>query len=120
LRSPLRHSVAACRRFIEKGTFMKPTVIRYTTKPEHTQRNTQLVEGVFRELDTAQPEGVRYLVLRLDDGTFIHVVAYEGEDAGLTGLRAFQEFVDGGEERRAAPPIRGDATVVGNYRMLAE
>lgn len=99
---------------------MTPTVIRYTTKPEHTQRNTQLVEGVFRELEGAQPEGVRYLVLRLDDGTFIHIVANEGDDAGVTGLPAFQSFVDGGEERRAAPPIRGVATVVGNYRMLAE
>jgi hypothetical protein len=100
---------------------MKPTVIRYTTKPEHTRRNVQLVEGVFRELGTAQPDGVRYLVLQLDDGTFIHVVAYEGDDDDrLTGLRAFQEFVDGGEERRAAPPLRGEATVVGNYRMLAE
>ena len=88
---------------------MKPTVIRYTTKPEHTQRNTQLVEGVFRELGTAQPEGVRYLVLQLDNGEFIHVVAYEGDDDDqLTGVRAFQEFVDGGEERRAAPPLRGE------------
>ncbi|MDB5040704.1 MAG: hypothetical protein JWN27_1430 [Candidatus Eremiobacteraeota bacterium] len=109
MRSPIRHN-----------TIMKPTVIRYTTKPEHTQRNAQLVEGVFRELGTAQPEGVRYLVLQLDDGTFIHVVAYDGDDAGLTGLRAFQQFVDGGEERRAAPPLRGEATVLGNYRMLTE
>ncbi len=38
---------------------MKPTVLRYTTKPEHTQRNAQLIEGVFRELDTAQPDGGR-------------------------------------------------------------
>jgi hypothetical protein len=99
---------------------MKPTVIRYTTKPEHTQRNTRLVEDVFRELEGAQPEGVRYLVLRLDDGTFIHLVANEGDGAALTGLPAFEAFVAGGEERRAAPPIRADATVVGNYRMLAE
>jgi hypothetical protein len=99
---------------------MSPTVIRYTTKPEHTERNAQLVEDVFHELGTAQPDGVRYLVLRLDDGTFIHVVAYEGDDGGITDLPAFQAFVDGGEERRTAPPVRATATVVGNYRMLAE
>jgi hypothetical protein len=99
---------------------MRPTVIRYTTKPEHTERNAQLIEGVFRELGAAQPEGVRYLVLQLDDGTFIHVVAYEGDDTGVTDLPAFQAFVEGGEERRTAPPLRGQATVVGNYRMLAE
>jgi hypothetical protein len=120
LHPPIRLSVAAYRRFIEEGTCMKPTVIRYTTKPEHTQRNAQLVEGVFRELATAQPDGVRYLVLQLDDGAFIHIVANEGSDAGLTDLRAFEEFLDGAEERRDASPLRGDATVVGNYRMLAE
>lgn len=101
---------------------MNRTVIRYQTKPEATQRNTELVEGVFRELKTTAPEGVRYLVLRTGDGTFFHIVAYDNEAAqdGITSLPAFGAFGKDGAERRIEPPIFADVTLVGNYRMLAE
>ena len=98
---------------------MQPTVIRYTTKPDQTDRNTQLVEGVFSELAARTPAGVRYAVLRLDDGTFIHLADVDGDGAALTGLPAFQAFLATGDERRVEPPVRGEATVVGNYRMFA-
>jgi hypothetical protein len=101
---------------------MTRTVIRYQTKPEAMQRNIELIENVFREAASAAPEGVRYLVLRTEDGTFFHVVSYEneGDNAGITGLPAFDAFAEGGDARRTGPPIRTDVTVVGNYRMLAE
>lgn len=101
---------------------MHHTVIRYQTKPEATEQNATLIEDVFRELDATAPEGVRYLVLRADDGTFIHFFSYESEAAneGLTGLPAFAAFVEGGEARRAAPPVRTNVTLVGNYGMLRE
>ena len=101
---------------------MTRTVIHYQTKPEATQRNTELIEDVFRELSAAAPEGARYLVLRTAEGAFFHIVAYDndGDDAGITDLPAFDAFTDGGAERRIAPPFRADVTVVGNYRMLAE
>lgn len=99
---------------------MEPTVIRYTVKPEQAQRNADLIEGVFRELRTAPgADAVRYLVLRLADGTFIHVVADEGHDDVITGLPAFRAFREGGDERRSSEPVRTAATVVGNHRMLA-
>ncbi len=97
-------------------------MIRYQTKPEATEPNTELIRDVFRELATAAPEHVRYAVLRIADGTFIHVVSYD-DDAdrdSLTGLPAFANFVDGGEERRIAAPERAAVTVVGNYRMLED
>jgi hypothetical protein len=97
------------------------TVIRYQTKPEATQHNTELIENVFRELEAAAPDGVRYLALRTADGTFIHFFAYEheGDDDAITGLPAFAAFVAGGAERRTGPPDRADVTVIGDYRMLA-
>jgi hypothetical protein len=100
---------------------MEHIVIRYQTKPEATQRNTELIEDVFRELGSTAPEGVGYLVLRTEDGTFFHIVSYVDEDAnvGITGLPAFKAFTQDGEERRAVPPVRAEVTVVGNYRMLA-
>jgi hypothetical protein len=98
---------------------MQPIVIRYTTKPDQTERNTQLVEGVFRELAATRPDGVRYAVLRLQDGTFLHLADVDGDGEKLTGLSSFQAFVTTADERREQPPVRGEATVVGNYRMLA-
>ena len=100
---------------------MTHAIVRYQTKPESTERNTELIGNVFRELAAAAPESLRYAVLRTGDGTFLHVVAYEddGDRDALTSLPAFVAFVDGAEERRVAAPERSDVTIVGNYRMLA-
>jgi hypothetical protein len=98
---------------------MQPIVIRYNTKPEGAQPNAQLIENVFVELERAQPANVRYLVLRLSDGVFIHIVAYDGEPEGLTGLPAFVRFQAEAGPFRANEPVRCDAEIVGNYRMLA-
>src|SRR5690242_7969213 len=50
---------------------MKQTVIRYRTKPEMADTNAELVAAVFAELKAAQPQGLRYMSLRLEDDTFI-------------------------------------------------
>src|ERR687895_1254233 len=59
---------------------MRRTVIRYKTKPEMSDRNAELVAAVFAELQAAQPEGFRYLSLRLEDDTFIHFVETAADD----------------------------------------
>ena len=101
---------------------MKRTVIRYRTKPEMAERNAELVAAVFAELKAAQPEGVRYMSLRLDDDTFIHIVENAADDGAspLPKLAAFAVFQNGIRERCAEPPVPKGATVVGNYRMLGE
>jgi hypothetical protein len=86
---------------------MKRTLIRYKTKPELADRNAELIAGVFAELKAAKVEGVRYLSLRLDDGTFVHFVETDADD-GPSGIR----------ERCIEPPVAGGVTIVGNYRML--
>jgi hypothetical protein len=95
-------------------------LIRYRTKPEEAARNAELVKAVFAELRQTKPEGLRYLTLRLDDDTFIHIVATDTTDdtRSLTQLAAFQAFQQGVRERCAEPPLVRQATVVGNYRML--
>jgi hypothetical protein len=102
---------------------MKRTLIRYRTKPEMTDKNAELIAGVFAELKTARPEGVRYLSLRLDDDSFIHLVETEASDgsSALPGMASFKAFQSGIRERCAElPPLVQGATVVGNYRMLGE
>ena len=56
---------------------MKQRVARYQTKPESTETNAHLVEQVFKELDARQPKNLRYLVLRLEDDCFLHIVLDE-------------------------------------------
>lgn len=101
---------------------MKRTVIRYRTKPDMADTNAELVAAVFAELNAAQPGGLRYMSLRLEDDTFIHVVETMTEDgtSPLPKLKAFAAFQDGIRERCVEPPLPKGATVVGNYRMLDE
>ena len=100
---------------------MRRMLIRYKTKPELADTNAALVAAVFAELKAARPDGVRYLTLRLEDGTFVHFVETEDDAAGvLPGLAAFKTFQSGIRERCIEPPQPGSATIVGNYRMLAE
>ena len=97
---------------------MKRTLIRYKTKPDMAARNAELIAGVFAELKAANPAGVRYLSLRLDDDTFVHLVETESGDSALPNLAAFKAFQSGIRERCLEPPVLGSASVVGNYRML--
>jgi hypothetical protein len=101
---------------------MKRTLIRYRTKPDMTDKNAELINGVFAELKSAQPDGVRYLSLRLDDGSFIHLVETEASDgsSALPGMAAFKAFQSGIRDRCVEPPQIGGVTIVGNYRMLGE
>ncbi|MEH2624003.1 hypothetical protein V1292_002058 [Bradyrhizobium sp. AZCC 1719] len=101
---------------------MRRTVIRYKTKPEMSDRNAELVAAVFAELQAAEPEGFRYLSLRLEDDTFIHFVETAADDgsSALPKLAAFQAFQNGIRERCAEPPLAKSVTIVGNYRMLRE
>ena len=92
--------------------------IGYRAKPDKADENQRLTEGVFRELHAKTPPDVGYLVLRLSDGTFIHLI---DDDAKVVAtLDAFDAFRRGGAERRLDEPQQLEATVVGNYRMLIE
>ena len=101
---------------------MKRSLIRYKTKPERTDDNERLIKDVFKELHAKSPKGVRYVALKLGDGTFIHLVSDETRDGSnpIPALDAFRAFQNGIKDRCIEPPQSGDVTVVGNYRMLDE
>jgi hypothetical protein len=95
-------------------------VIRYRTKPEHADENERLVRDVFAELADQRPEGLRYATFRLDDGvTFIHVAVTDGEDNPLSSSPAFAAFQAAIAERCAEGPTPADATVIGDFGLLA-
>ena len=100
---------------------MKRLVVRYKTKPEMSDANAQLIQEVFKELTAAAPAGVRYLALRLQDGSFLHLSMLEEEAPNaIPQLAAFRVFQRDIKERCLEPPQASEATIVGNYRMLGE
>jgi len=101
---------------------MKQTLIRYKTRPGMGDRNAELIAAVFAELKAANPEGLRYLSLRLEDDSFVHIVENATDDgnSALPKLAAFKAFQSGIRERCAEPPMVKNVTIVGNYRMLSE
>jgi hypothetical protein len=97
---------------------MKRTLIRYRTKPESTGENERLIQNVFKELHAQAPEGVRYIALKLADGSFVHLVENDGGESILPKLDAFRKFQADIKERLVEPPQANEASIVGDYRML--
>ena len=97
---------------------MKRTVVRYKTRLDQAEENERLIAQVFRELEQKAPKGVRYLALKLGDGTFVHFSMTDDGASPIPALEAFRSFQNGIKERCIEPPQSGDATIVGDYRML--
>ncbi len=97
----------------------KRLVTRYATRsPEAADENQRRVEAVFGELDATKPDNVSYLVLRLADGSFVHVSFHDHGDDELNPIAstsAFAHFQEGHAERREGAVEQQTATLVGAY-----
>jgi len=66
---------------------------------------------------------VRYVAAKLGDDTYVHIVftdTPEGEPGPLSKLDAFRAYQAEVRSRLQAPPATGEATIIGDYRMLRE
>lgn len=97
----------------------KRLVTRYATKStEAADENQRRVQGVFAELEANKPGNVSYIVLRLEDGSFVHVSFHDHTDDEvnpISSTAAFAHFQDGHEERREGGVNQQKATLVGAY-----
>jgi predicted SnoaL-like aldol condensation-catalyzing enzyme len=97
----------------------KRLVTRYATKSaEAADENQRRVEGVFTELAANKPGNVSYIVLRLEDGSFVHVSFHDHRDDEvnpISSTAAFAHFQDGHETRREGGVNQQKATLVGSY-----
>src|SRR5271169_3122753 len=97
----------------------KRLVTRYaTSSSEAADENQRRIEGVFEQLAADQPDNVSYLVLRLADGSFVHVSFHDhGDDEvnPISSTAAFAHFQQNHEERRAGPVDQQTAVLVGAY-----
>ncbi len=99
---------------------MKRTFVRYKANPDDTQENERLIANVFAELRAKSPEGLRYLVLKLEDGSFLHFSSVENGGQPVTELEAFRTFQSGVKARCVELPVVSEARIVGDYRTLHE
>ena len=97
----------------------KRLVTRYAMKSaEAADENQRRVEGVFQELAATKPETVSYIVLRLEDDSFLHLSFHNhGDDEAnpIASTAAFAHFQDGHADRRAGGVDQQKATLVGAY-----
>lgn len=96
------------------------TVVRYSVGDAGLEENRTLIAGVFEELGRARPDRLHYLVLELEGGEFLHLVATpdESDASPLPQLAAFRAFTKDHAARRSSPIVRSAAAVLGNYRTL--
>jgi len=83
----------------------KRLVTRYAMQSaEAADENQRRVDGVFDELAATKPETVSYLVLRLEDDSFVHLSFHDhGDDEinPIASTAAFAHFQEGHQDRRA-------------------
>ena len=96
-------------------------LIRYRLKPEHVERNEELVRAMYEELHRAAPSDFRYTVFKLEDGvSFMHISESEGEESPMAGLASVQEFRRELADRCEEQPVLTELTEVGSYRAGAD
>ena len=84
-------------------------LVTYTAKPEHADRNAELIRAVFAELASAGLDGVTYSVYR-DGDRFVHLA-----DRAPTELASFRAFTADHAERCLEPPVFTDLSALGAY-----
>lgn len=102
----------------------KRLVTRYATRSaEAADENQRRVEGVFDELAATKPDNVSYIVLRLADGSFVHVSFHDhGDDEvnPISSTAAFAHFQEDHGDRRDGGVDQQTATLVGAYITVIE
>jgi hypothetical protein len=89
-------------------------------KPAEVADVRAATEKMFAAINAAQPEGIRYASLLLDDGeTFVAVVQVgDRVENPIPGFPEFRELQQVVEVSRAAPNSIQSFTVVGSYQLF--
>jgi hypothetical protein len=96
-------------------------MVRYKVKPERVAENEELVGAVYDELHRTRPDGLRYATFQLPDGvSFVHLAETEDGRNPLSGVRAFQQFQEGIDERCDEAPVVTELRVIGSFHLLGD
>jgi len=101
-----------------RGTGMERIIARYKVKPDKALEHEMFIDEVFQELRSQFPGGVRCFVLKLNDGSYIHVAFIENRTRLNHALDSFGLFQITIAERCTEPPLPDDLTIFRDYGML--
>lgn len=90
--------------------------IWYKVRPEEVARELELLRGVYEEMRTVRPKGLRYATFQLEDQvTFVAFAEMNEGPAVLRELAAFQRYRATLDERCDEPPVLTTLRDVGSY-----
>jgi hypothetical protein len=91
-------------------------MIRYKVRPDQVKRNVELINAFFEELESAQPDGLRYATFQLEDEvTFVHFVETRNGPGSFARLGAYQRYRSTVAERCDEPPVMTVLHEVGSF-----
>src|SRR5277367_151290 len=96
---------------------MQTTIVRYKLKADRVAENEKFVRAVYAELGEVKPAGFSYSTYKLEDGvSFVHIAHLtDGAKPPLSGIKAFQEFLQSVKDRCEELPVSSKAAEVGSY-----
>lgn len=96
---------------------MSLVMIRYRVKRDQVERNLELLRALYDELESTQPDGLRYATFQLDDEvSFVELVVGGGEGR-LAALKSFPGYRADFDERCDGPSVITELQQVGSYRF---
>lgn len=97
---------------------MATTMFRAKVEDEHVDALEAMLRKMFAAIESAGPEGVKYASTRTADGTFVGILAIDGEENPLLAVPEFAEFQIALRGWLAEPPVVEPLEVVGSYRLF--
>ena len=94
---------------------MSTVMVTYRVKPDHVERNLELLRAVHEEIKAVRPEGLRYASFELADGVSFVEIVVGGGQGRLAGLKAFHAYRSTLDERIEAPPVLDELEEIGSY-----
>ena len=92
-------------------------MIRYKLKRDQVERNLELLRAVYEELESVQPDGLRWATFHLEDEvSFVDFAVVDGPGR-LSRLKAWRPYRATLDERCDEPPVMTELQEVGSFRF---
>jgi len=90
---------------------------RYKVKRDQVERHLELLRPVYEELESTQPDGLRWATFQLEDVVSFVDFAMGGEPGQLSKLQAWALYRSTLDERCDEPPVMTELHEVGSFRF---
>ncbi len=92
-------------------------MIRYKVKPDQLGRELELLRAVYEELESTQPDGLRYASFQLEDEVSFVEFALTDGPGRFSQLESFRRYRSTLDERCDETPVVTELQEVGSFRF---